>query len=425
MERFSKNTKGITLIALVVTIIVLLILAAVSLSLVAGESGILSRAEKATNETVRGAAKEEVQLELADLLSIYYEEKYPNHNASLAGKTAGEYIKENADGTTTSGYTYSIGTVDKDGNYIVTVNDKQGNQVATGRMTKEGKLSLGDSNSSASSGDKKTEDETKTEDESGKTVANAIEATNYGDEVTNYTANGISDWRIFYKDGTNTYLIASDYVPITQLGTVKTKAGMTTTGTYQAYWDPAPSAMQEGWNTQKNKYLLSKYTSSWDTNNNMKAVSTLLNTENWTEFKDSTGYVDWVIGGPTLEMYTASWNAKGYTALYCDNANDAGYYVGTSATPTSYSVNMSSTEGYNDTLYYPHKSVESNCYGYWLASPSAGSNGCVMNVDYNGNVSYNYYNSTLYGVRPVVSLKSDVKLTGTTTDGKTTWTLSK
>ena len=41
-----KNKNGITLIALVVTIIVLLILAGVSLSLLLSDSGILGRAAK-------------------------------------------------------------------------------------------------------------------------------------------------------------------------------------------------------------------------------------------------------------------------------------------------------------------------------------------------------------------------------------------
>ncbi len=53
----GKN-KGITLIALVITIIVLLILAAVSIAMLTGENGILSQANKAKVET-RGASVEE------------------------------------------------------------------------------------------------------------------------------------------------------------------------------------------------------------------------------------------------------------------------------------------------------------------------------------------------------------------------------
>ena len=46
-----KNKKGITLIALVVTIIVLLILAGVTIATLTGENGILTRAQEAKNQT--------------------------------------------------------------------------------------------------------------------------------------------------------------------------------------------------------------------------------------------------------------------------------------------------------------------------------------------------------------------------------------
>ena len=49
-----KSKKGITLIVLIITIIVLLILAGVSISLVAGDSGILSKALDASENTSAG-----------------------------------------------------------------------------------------------------------------------------------------------------------------------------------------------------------------------------------------------------------------------------------------------------------------------------------------------------------------------------------
>ena len=46
-----KSTKGITLIALIITIIVLLILAGVSIAMLTGENGILTQASKAATQT--------------------------------------------------------------------------------------------------------------------------------------------------------------------------------------------------------------------------------------------------------------------------------------------------------------------------------------------------------------------------------------
>ena len=58
----KKNNKGITLIALVITIIVLLILASVSIAMLTGDNGILTRASDAKIETAVGTVKEQVHL---------------------------------------------------------------------------------------------------------------------------------------------------------------------------------------------------------------------------------------------------------------------------------------------------------------------------------------------------------------------------
>ncbi len=57
-----KKCGGITLIALVVTIIVLLILAGVSFSFIAGEKGVLKRATEARTVQIVGEMKEHLML---------------------------------------------------------------------------------------------------------------------------------------------------------------------------------------------------------------------------------------------------------------------------------------------------------------------------------------------------------------------------
>ena len=62
--------KGITLIALVITIIVLLILAGVSIAMLTGENGILSQAQNAKNKTNEAAKNEQLDLaKLEDLIN--------------------------------------------------------------------------------------------------------------------------------------------------------------------------------------------------------------------------------------------------------------------------------------------------------------------------------------------------------------------
>ncbi|MCI8547534.1 MAG: hypothetical protein HFJ38_01455 [Bacilli bacterium] len=58
----KKQEKGITLIALVITIIVLLILAGVSIVMLTGENGILTQADNAKDETIIGEEKEQISL---------------------------------------------------------------------------------------------------------------------------------------------------------------------------------------------------------------------------------------------------------------------------------------------------------------------------------------------------------------------------
>ena len=60
-----KNKKGITLIALIITIIVLLILAGVSISLVMGDNGLAPKAQKAKKDTTIEQAKEQMRLAIA------------------------------------------------------------------------------------------------------------------------------------------------------------------------------------------------------------------------------------------------------------------------------------------------------------------------------------------------------------------------
>ena len=60
-----KESKGITLIALVITIIVLLILAGVTIATLTGDNGILNHANKAKIKNTEAEAIERVQVEVA------------------------------------------------------------------------------------------------------------------------------------------------------------------------------------------------------------------------------------------------------------------------------------------------------------------------------------------------------------------------
>lgn len=75
MEKI-KNQKGITLVALVVTIIILILLAGVSINLVLGDKGIFNKAKQATEKYEIAQERESLEVEIADI----YTEIIENEN---------------------------------------------------------------------------------------------------------------------------------------------------------------------------------------------------------------------------------------------------------------------------------------------------------------------------------------------------------
>ena len=86
--KFKRN-KGITLIALVVTIIVLLILAGISIAMLTGQNGILSRASEAQSKTSDAQNKEELEMAISQMAMEYH------LNGGVG--TFSDYIFENED----------------------------------------------------------------------------------------------------------------------------------------------------------------------------------------------------------------------------------------------------------------------------------------------------------------------------------------
>ena len=263
--------------------------------------------------------------------------------------------------------------------------------------------------------------------EEGENFAEAItEASHYGDYVEysidlNEDGNTTNDWRIFYNDGEHIFIIAADYVKNTSSYLNNTGTGMTAdpNSTYRLYWNSAPSITQD---TSRATLFGQTLWTDYGTNYNARCASTMLNVSNWIGFVDNT-YADCAVGGSTIEMWIASYNAKRYTPLYT-NVSDAGYYIGNKegTTDNYYYLDEDSNTGYGDALYFPHQEELSNCYGYWLASPSAYNERSVMSVLYDGCMGDNIFYSNASSVRPVVCLNSEV--TATQDESTLVWKLS-
>ena len=95
-----REVKGITLIALVITIIVLLILAGVSIATLTGENGILTRANDAKEQTEIASVKEQAQLDIANWMA----ERLKNNEDTTLDDSTIKSIIETANASNSNKY---------------------------------------------------------------------------------------------------------------------------------------------------------------------------------------------------------------------------------------------------------------------------------------------------------------------------------
>ena len=366
-KRMQKNSKGITLIALVITIIVLLILAGVTIATLTGDNGILTQAGKAKDKTTEAESIERVQVEVAGSYGLdgTIDKDQLNKNlGNIAGLKIGEsnfggenIVKELPATVTLNGYDIGIdanGGVEKIPEIIAKIR--------------------------------------------------ANPQAYYGKKVTNYKASDsdTNTYRIFYvdkdnyfKDGYNTIYLKADFS-----GSVHCSTSYDASQTLIKRMNPL-------WATKGNTVAAKTTTIS---NQNEQAAAWLCDPSKWTAYCD-TDKANYAIGGPSVEMYVKSYNqTHGDNALGCQyQTNDApgyGYKVNGTIQNSGWHTN-------SDTLDYSmtYKSMYCGQNGkrtgsWWLASPSAHSSISVCDVGGSNARLYgnNYYYDDV--VSPLVSLKS-------------------
>ena len=238
-------------------------------------------------------------------------------------------------------------------------------------------------------------------------------------------------WKIFYADESNIFLIPDSYISVDYLPVAESYESLSVSrplseyNTYCASFELDFYGNPLAVNAEGSSFLFSSWTDYSSTGAEW-VVGALLHTDLWSNLVDSD-WADCAIGGPTLEMWCASWNSKGqdYQHLYWDADTEGyGYYVGTSEDPWSSQCTLSSYgssslgTGYYDSLYFPDRSDENPNY-YYLASPAGQSyyGDDMMGIDYNGWVNKETCTGGWPGFRPIVRLRSAVLLTTSATEG--------
>ena len=367
MKTKFKNAKGITLIALVITIIVLLILAGVTIATLTGDNGILNQAGKAKDKTTEAESIERVQVEVAG-------------SYGMDGTIDKEQLNKNLKNI--NGLIYN-GNALSDSNKIanlpatVTLNGYDIGIDANGGVEKIPEIIA-------------------------KIRANP--QAYYGKKVTNYKASDsdTNTYKIFYVDKDNDFKDGYN--------TIYLKADFSGNVSYSTSYDASQTLinkMNPLWATKGNTVKAETTTIS---NPNEQAAAWLCDPSKWTAYCD-TDKANYAIGGPSVEMYVKSYNqTHGDDALGCQyQTNNVPGYI--------YKVKDTiQNDGWytnSDTLDYSMKYKSMYCgqsgnkTGYWwLASPSAFGSGSVCYV--NGDASlgcYGAYGGSA-GVSPLVSLKS-------------------
>ena len=228
----------------------------------------------------------------------------------------------------------------------------------------------------------------------------------YGKKVKNYTAGG-KTYRIFYIDtegkfgDKNTVYLKADWTDNITITTSYTPSG-TDLETYKK--------LNPSWAVQRENKI-----SSWNQNEGIAAW--LCSPSQWTTYLDSTK-ANYAIGGPSVEMYVASYNQVSHTtgnytlgATYREtNVPGYIYTVNGEEQNNGYYTNDNTLDyiGYNS--IYCGKNGSKGSYYWWLASPSAYNyDRTCCNLGDN-SAKLGYANNPTNTACPLISLKPDFQL---------------
>lgn len=118
-----KEQKGVTLIALVITIIVLLILAGVSIAMLTGDNGILTKASSSNETNSIAQIKEDVSLAVSEIMANKADPTYNGNESTLSIKNIATIAARNdASLTITTDSLAETEITDSSASFDVTVN---------------------------------------------------------------------------------------------------------------------------------------------------------------------------------------------------------------------------------------------------------------------------------------------------------------
>ena len=424
-----KNKKGITLIALVVTIVVLLILAGVTISLLLDENGIIAKSKDARNANRAGAIKEEI--------TLWKAEKFAADNGAGSHESMDDFLAR----LKTRGL-----ISDED---IATIKDTRKLQVGKETIVfpsdaktlvqafKDNEIEVGDYLNYND-----YVDETKT-------YTTATNENGWADQK--YTATKDTYWQVLGLDETGERLMLISQSPIkkemkqkdqTEQDVGRTKIRLASIENAIKLGAKEPVSTID-WETTP--YLVLKgaygYVYCEKILNDISGIySTSLGTAQSLTAEEINRLIGVTVDYTNKKVYANSdpntnidkWGVLGNQYTYKETDYTPESYINSKANATAGTQTDPATAYYyqwgnltiNDTLktiLFNGTTSDANfAKSYWLASPAVGANsgvayfglGCVYNGYVNAGLdlfdSYGSWNAVSFGVRPVVYLESNI-----------------
>ena len=429
-----RKSKGITLIALVITIIVLLILAGVTINAIIGNESVMEKAKKAKEEHEIATAKDEAVLLATKYIQEYYDKRYvqnlpvatselPEKNLevgkdgnstykisgielikSLAGETVpstiGEYVANqfNTRATSEGTYKYEAGTYEAGTGSTLTVKNKQTDEtIITGTIKEDGAIEWDASPSEGAAtltigGEEITLTAKNAKDYYGTTVK-IVDGVEYGLFYIDFAGK--------YGEKGTVYLRAKSIIGSRRLNGTLSKADKSTAIGIMKQINP-------DWANNRGNIEYSNYY------NSEKGATYLCNPNNsmWSGIGNSfdSSELNYVIGAPSIEMFLDSYNAKypnlstKYTTAYRTDYNYPGYLYSNNGGNNYNYLSHALQGGDSKEMYRNTNDAE------WLASPVSYDNDdrvCIVtDDDYVFCLGWEFD----LDVAPLVSLKSGVHL---------------
>ena len=399
-----KKQKAITLVALIITVIILLILATVSINLVMN-GNLIGKAKTAVDKYTDEEVGEQVKLSYLE----YQTEKLYRSNLDLK-----EFMEN------------SLGKIYEE----VTITPYSETEIMPMLITIGQREFLLKKDGIPSAKKGITEYDVSKHPE-----------TYYGHYVTNYNSPNdagiqveegqLGKWQIFMADDTNIYLIASNLITRKYTGT---KNGVGFDYDMENYTPETATAMR--FRSIKDQYnanftttdipnilsrldkqnIYHKWMNNIDnqTRNyvNERAVASMLDVDLWSGYINST-YAKYAIGGPTVEMFCKSYNetrTEDTALLEAKDTNvnyDNGYTVEKGGVVPPYGLSNLNRGVKGDSEWVNDMFFKGD---YWIASPAAGSGGELFHVYPNGNMQAHDSGWYYKAFRPLVCLNSNVQL---------------